>query len=78
MSDSNPSLATLNVVQEVLRCLMVSLAAASKADSNQLSMLLSAAAQDPRLDKLSRDMLDDLGVGAQTLAQMSGQQRTGH
>lgn len=59
-----PNLATLNVVQEVLRGITVSLATAARVDLAELSGLLQSFAEDtPGLDPLTRVMVRDLAVG---------------
>ena len=60
---------TLTAVQEVLRGLMLSLAAASRADLSHLASLLQGFADHtPGLEDISRTMLRDLARGAAQLA----------
>lgn len=63
MLDKN-NLETLNVTQQVLRHLMLSLAGACQADLGKLGALLEAGASNERLDPLARQMLADLAAGA--------------
>ena len=54
----------LNITQEVLRHLMLALAAASGADLGKLSHGLEAAATNEALEAMARQMLADLALGA--------------
>ncbi len=64
MKMNGGDLETLNVVQVVLRHLMVSLVAASKADMAQLGEMLEIAATNDAIDPIARSMLADLASGA--------------
>lgn len=59
---------TLNTTQQVLRLLMLSLAAASQADMAILGDLLERAATDQSLTEEARAMLADLAAGATGMA----------
>ncbi|WP_162782111.1 hypothetical protein [Arenimonas caeni] len=62
-------MATLTVVQEVLRGLTLSLAAASRADLSELSTALQGFADSaPGLEAISRTMLRNLAEGPAMLA----------
>ena len=56
-------LETLNVVQQVLRGVVVSLAATQRVDPFELSTLLAGASQQPHLDPMAQQMLADLAQG---------------
>lgn len=63
MLDKN-HLETLNVTQQVLRHLMLSLAGACQADLCKLGTLLEAGASNGNLDPMASQMLADLAAGA--------------
>lgn len=65
---TQPDPATLNIVQEVLRGMMLSLAAASRANLAELAHGLDAFTTQEGLDDISRSMLRDLAQGAQVLS----------
>lgn len=54
----------LNITQQVLRHLMLSLAGASKANLGDLGELLAASSGIEQLDPMARTMLADLAAGA--------------
>lgn len=54
----------LNITQEVLRHLMLALAAGSLADLGKIGAVLEAAASNEALDPMSQTMLADLAAGA--------------
>jgi hypothetical protein len=64
---NNSQLETLNVTQQVLRGITVSLAAACKADLGDLGAALEAFASSHALEPEARQMLLDLAVGATAL-----------
>lgn len=57
----------LNIVQQVLRNLMVALAAGNKSNLADISAVLHASAENESLDPMARSMLVDLGDGAAAL-----------
>lgn len=62
-------MATLTVVQEVLKGLTLSLAAASRSDLSELSTALQSFADStPGLEPISRTMLRNLAEGPAMLA----------
>ena len=61
------SLEVLNIVQQVLRHLMVTLAAGNKANLGNIGSLLEAAAMNMALEPMARQMLADLAAGATAL-----------
>lgn len=63
MLDKN-HLETLNITQQVLRHLMLSIAGACQANLGNLGVLLEAGASNERLDPLARQMLAGLAAGA--------------
>lgn len=65
----------LQITQEVLRGLMISLAGASKADMNVLSELLIEAAKASNLAPHSRIMLEDLAQGPALIAKANAKSR---
>lgn len=54
----------LNIVQQVLRQLMLALAAGNKANLGDIGAVLEAAAAQGTLDPMARQMLADLAAGA--------------
>lgn len=54
----------LNIVQQVLRNLMLALAAGNKADLGDIGAVLEASAANRALDPMARQMLADLAAGA--------------
>lgn len=54
----------LNITQQVLRQLMLALAAGSKADLEAIGTVLESAASNEALDPMARHMLADLAAGA--------------
>lgn len=60
----------LNVTQQVLRHLVISLLAATGGDPKALSGLLLSASADPALEPIARRMLGDLADGVNMLARM--------
>jgi len=66
---------TLEVTQQTLRLLMLSLAAASGADMGKLAHLLAAASRQPGILPESSAMLADLAEGAGIVAN-AGEQRS--
>lgn len=60
----NSDIETLNIVQQVLRHLMLALAAGNKASLNDIGTVLEAAAANGALDPMARKMLADLAAGA--------------
>ena len=58
---------TLNITQQVLRQLMLALAASHQADLGKLGALLEAAAGNESLEPMARHMLADLASGASGL-----------
>ena len=54
----------LNITQEVLRHLMLALAAGSQADLGKIGAVLEAAAGNDALNPMSQAMLADLAAGA--------------
>lgn len=63
----NEQLEVLNITQQVLRNLMLALAAANKANLGDLGTVLEAAAANEALDPMARSMLTDLAAGASGL-----------
>lgn len=61
---------TLNVVQEVLRGIVVSLAASSHVDTAKFASSMQAFAGHPEIDPMSKVMLEDLAKGLDMLARM--------
>jgi len=59
---------TLNAMQQVLRGLTVSLAAASRADLGELATLLQAFAAAHPVEPVAKAMLLDLADGMQALS----------
>jgi len=59
---------TLNVLQQALRTLTLSLAAATKADLHVLSQMLKASSSNDQLEPEARLMLTDLAEGMGMLA----------
>lgn len=57
----------LNIVQQVLRHFMVSLAAGNTANLGNIGSLLEAAAMNTVLEPMARQMLADLAAGATAL-----------
>lgn len=60
----NKNLEVLNIVQQVLRHVMLALAAGNKANLGDIGSVLEAAAGMETLDPMARQMLADLAVGA--------------
>lgn len=54
----------LNITQQVLRHLMLAIAAGTKADFGDIGAVLEAAAVNDALDPMARTMLADLAAGA--------------
>jgi len=54
----------LNIVQQVLRHLMLALAAGNKSNLGDIGQVLEAAAANGALDPMARQMLADLAAGA--------------
>ena len=54
---------TLNIVQQVLKGLMLTLAAENKADRGKIGSLLEAYASNEGLDPMARAMILDLASG---------------
>ena len=63
-----PDAATLNIVQEVLRGMMLSLATAARADLGTLAYALESFTTQEGLEDISRTMLRDLAAGAHLLS----------
>lgn len=61
-------LETLNVVQQVLKGVVLSLAAAQRVDPSELSTLLTDASRLPNFDPLAQQMLVDLAQGLAVIA----------
>lgn len=61
---NNESLEVLNIVQQVLRQLMLAIAAGNKANLGDIGLVLEAAAAQGTLDPMARQMLADLAAGA--------------
>lgn len=57
-------LEALNIIQQVLRPLMLALAASHQADLGKLGAVLEAAAGNESLEPMARQMLADLASGA--------------
>lgn len=64
----------LNAVQIVLRHLMLSLAAVSRADLGHLGQLLEESTTTPNIGPIAQSMLADLAAGATALA-ITGQRK---
>lgn len=65
MADMNKGdIEVLNIVQQVLRHFMLSLAAGAKADLGDIGRVLEAGAAIDTLDPMARQMLADLASGA--------------
>ena len=64
----------LNIVQQVLRHVLISVAATDPTKTAALSTMLAAAAVDTRLEPVSCQMLGDLSQGLAVLSSM-GQTR---
>ena len=68
MADMNKGdIEVLNIVQQVLRHFMLSLAAGSKANLGDVGAVLEAGAAVDTLDPMARQMLADLAAGVITL-----------
>ncbi|MFU8837898.1 MAG: hypothetical protein ACNA75_06300 [Thiohalomonadaceae bacterium] len=65
--ENSPDMATLNVVQQVLRALAVSLVAEHKGDMAQAAELLQAFASSNRLDPAAEAMILDISAGLDAL-----------
>jgi len=57
----------LNVVQQVLRHVLLALAAGNRANLGDVGTVLDAAAANGALHPMARQMLSDLAAGANTL-----------
>ena len=55
---------TLNIVQQVLKHLLLAIATSSEADIGKVGTFLEAASANERLDPAAREMLADLAAGA--------------
>lgn len=67
---------TLDVVQQVLRGLTVSLALSAKVDLQQCAASLNSFAEDDNLDPMAKVMLNDLARGLELIGQaMASQQK---
>lgn len=60
---------TLDIVQQVLRGMLVSLAVSQRADMQLCSSSLKAFAEDGNLDPMAKVMLNDLARGMDLLSQ---------
>lgn len=67
---SKVDMATLTVVQEVLRGFMNALVSSESADPSKLAKALEEFTGPPGLEPISKTMLLDLAKGASILAQM--------
>ena len=65
MADMNKGdIEVLNIVQQVLRQFMLSLAAGNKANLGDIGNVLEASAAIETLEPMARQMLSDLAAGA--------------
>ncbi len=62
MKDSD--IEVLNIVQQVLRHMLLALAAGNKANLGDIGAVLEAAATNGAIDPMARQMLADLAAGA--------------
>lgn len=69
---------TLNVIQQVLRGALSSIASASRADLVQCATLMQAFAGNPALDRRAQAMLLDLAQGLDVLGRASSGQTSGN
>lgn len=60
---NNSGLEVLNITQQVLRHLMLALAAGNKSNLGDIGNVLEAAATNDALDPMARQMLADLAAG---------------
>lgn len=60
----------LNIVQQVLKSVLVSITATDPTKTEVLSTTLAAAAANPRLEPMSRQMLHDLSEGMTVLSSL--------
>ena len=58
---------TLNIIHQVLKHMMLSLAAADRTDMAALGRLLESAASNQALEPMAQTMLADLAAGATAL-----------
>lgn len=61
---TEPNIEALNVTQQVLRALMLALAAGCDADLGKVGLALEAAAANRAIEPMARQMLADLAAGA--------------
>lgn len=61
-------LETLNVVQQVLRHVLISISAVDPTKTAALATMLAAAATSPKIEPMSRSMLEDLAGGIGMIA----------
>ncbi len=61
------SMEVLNIVQQVLRHLLISLAAGNKTNLGNIGALLEVSATNTALEPMARQMLADLAAGAVAL-----------
>ena len=78
MSSNTPDPATLNTVQQVLRQVVLAMAAATKADLATLSTLLGAATAHPDIDPIAKEMMADLSIGIGVVAKLQKQPGQDH
>ena len=61
---TQPELDILNITQQVLRHLMLALAASNQADLGKIGAVLESAAANQSLEPMAQRMLADLAAGA--------------
>lgn len=61
---TQPELDILNITQQVLRHLMLALAASNQADLGKIGAVLESAAANQSLEPMAQQMLADLAAGA--------------
>ena len=72
MPDPAASADILNVVQQVLRGIVISFAAAHKTDLKKLSYLIETFGSNPALEPAARSMLHDLSAGLDVMGGKAG------